>query len=68
MKNNITIITGACTYGHEGVRVLHIDGEPHTINIGAYCSLASDITIYCGKWNHDYTSVSTFSLLGIIQN
>ena len=52
---------GDYTYGHNNLIIADAnDGVLHTIQIGKYCSLAGNIKIYCGKYNHNYKSASTY--------
>lgn len=56
-----TLKVGEYTYGHDRLDIIAADdGEMHNIKIGKYCSLASNIKIYCGRFNHDYKKASTF--------
>jgi virginiamycin A acetyltransferase len=54
------IILGHKSYKGANVIIKPIDYEnKYTINIGKYCSLASDITFFC-HGNHRYDTPSTF--------
>jgi virginiamycin A acetyltransferase len=51
---------GNFTYGHEKLNIVSADdGIKHKIKIGKYCSIANDINIFCGKFNHSYKFAST---------
>lgn len=55
------VTVGEYTYGHENINVICADDKvEHVIKIGKYCSIATNIKIYCGMFNHNYKSVSTF--------
>ncbi len=55
------LIVGDYTYGQQGISIHAAnDGEPHNIVIGKYCSIANNIKIYCGKFNHNYKKASTY--------
>jgi len=56
-----TLSVGEYTYGHEKLNIVCADDKlKHVIKIGKYCSIATDIKIYCGMSNHNLKSISTF--------
>lgn len=75
MTNNITkhfligrspITIGRFTYGYEKISFFQF-GEGASLNIGAFCSIAQDVTIFLGG-NHRTDWITTFPFGHIFQN
>ena len=55
-KNSIAV--GRFTYGHKKIRV-QTWGEGHKLKLGAFCSIADNVTVYLGG-NHRVDWITTF--------
>ena len=52
---------GDYSYGCQFIEIISAnDGIKHEVKIGKYCSIANNIKIYCGKFNHNYETASTY--------
>ena len=55
------MVVGIGTYGEKNVTKVFQEQFPHTqVIIGNFCSLATNIKIYCGHGYHDSSWVSTY--------
>lgn len=52
---------GSYTYGHQNIREVFKDEFTDvSLTIGKFCSIASNISVYCGNGFHDSKNVSTY--------